>query len=124
IAIDEVGVLTRFGRPLAELPPGLSWHWPWPIEQTIRVKRGRIETIEIGFRTATLISPANLGLSWASTHTGEGIQRMADEVVLATGDGNLVEAMATLRYAIDRPTAFLYHSVDITQLLRAVAESA
>jgi Cu+-exporting ATPase len=63
-------------------------------------------------------------MSWASTHTGEGIQRMADEVVLATGDGNLVEAMATLRYAIDRPTAFLYHSVDITQLLRAVTESA
>ncbi len=124
IAADEVGVLTRFGRPIAELQPGLSWHWPWPIEQTTRVKRGRIETIEIGFRTATLLSPSSLGLSWASTHTGEGIQRMADEVVMATGDGNLIEAMATLRYAVDRPTAFLYQTVDVTQVLRAVAESA
>ncbi|HEV8062151.1 MAG TPA: cation-translocating P-type ATPase family protein, partial [Gemmataceae bacterium] len=124
IAADEVGVLTRFGRPIAELQPGLSWHWPWPIEQTTRVKRGRIETIEIGFRTATLLSPSSLGLSWASAHTGEGIQRMADEVVLATGDGNLIEAMATLRYSVDRPTAFLYQSVDVTQVLRAVTESA
>ena len=124
IAADEVGVLTRFGRPIAELQPGLTWNWPWPIERTTRVKRGRIETIEIGFRTATLFSPGSQTLGWASTHTGEGIQRMADEVVLATGDGNLIEAMATLRYYVDQPTAFLYQSVDVPQMLRAVAESA
>lgn len=124
IAADEVGVLTRFGRPIAELQPGLTWHWPWPFEQATRVKHGRIETIEIGFRTAATLGSSSGAMSWASTHTGEGIQRMAEEVVLPTGDGNLIEAMATLRYAVDRPTAFLYHSVDITQLLRAVAESA
>ena len=124
IAADEVGVLTRFGRPITELQPGLTWHWPWPMEQATRVKRGRIETIEIGFRTATLFSPGSQVLGWASTHTGEGIQRMADEVVLATGDGNLIEAMATLRYSVDQPTAFLYQSIDVQQMLRAVAESA
>jgi P-type Cu+ transporter len=124
IAADEVGVLTRFGRPIEELPPGLSWHWPWPIEQTTRVKRGRIETIEIGFRTAAPLTSSSGIQGWASSHAGEGIQRMADEVVMATGDGNLIEAMATLRYAIDRPTAYLYQSLDVTQILRSVAESA
>ncbi len=124
IAADEVGVLTRFGRPIEELQPGLSWHWPWPVEQVARVKRGRIETIEIGFRTAAPLASSSGVQGWASSHAGEGIQRMADEVVMATGDGNLIEAMATLRYAVDKPTAYLYQSFDVTQILRSVAESA
>ncbi|CAN5603565.1 hypothetical protein BH10PLA2_BH10PLA2_22960 [soil metagenome] len=124
IAADEIGVLTRFGKPINELKPGLSWHWPWPVEQVTRVKFGRIEIVEIGFRTAGVTSSNGGVLGWASSHASEGLQQVPDEVVLATGDGNLIEAMATLRYAIDKPTDYLYRSIDVAQILRSVSESA
>ncbi len=34
----EVGVVTRFGRPLDDLArPGLNWKWPWPVDAVVRV---------------------------------------------------------------------------------------
>lgn len=36
----EVGIVTRFGKPLAErAEPGLNWKLPWPIDAVVRLDR-------------------------------------------------------------------------------------
>src|SRR5439155_14691914 len=94
VSLDEVVVVRRFGRPIAELQPGLHWQWPWPVDEITRVQPARIQMIEFGFRTqAPAASPAIL--TWSSPHgRDEGIERLSDESGLITGGGNLVELAA------------------------------
>jgi Cu+-exporting ATPase len=135
IGPDEVGVVRRFGRPLEQdYAPGIHWGWPWPIDQVVRVQPQRVRTVEIGFRSLPASKPQetgrdNVSLSWASAHR-EGWKRIPDEAVMITGDGNLVEVQATVRYAIAQPRVFLFEvgepgdtQRDPEALLRAAAES-
>lgn len=120
----EVAVLTRFGRPTETARPGLTWNWPWPVGQSVRLREGQINTLEIGYRSGGVPAlAASSGGTWSSAHVGEGVRVLSDEAVFVTGDGNLIEAMATLRYAIDQPQNYLYQSSDVEGVLRAVAES-
>ena len=113
----EVGVVQRFGRATADLAPGLHVRWPYPVESVVKLRPAEVRTVEIGFRTTTAD-----GLTWASAHGG--YQRVADESLMVTGDGNLVEVSATLRYHIADPRAYLFASDDPEGLLRSAAESA
>ena len=98
---DEVAVVRRFGRRSShDLGPGLYWRWPWPVEDVIRVQPDRVHTVEIGFRARPPV--ATVPTAWSSPHGGDGIHRVPDEAVMITGDGNLVELQATVRYADQR----------------------
>jgi Cu+-exporting ATPase len=124
---DEVAVVKRFGRAQADLGPGLHWRWPWPVESTLKLKPDLVRTVAVGFRTLpeAKIPRRNLnvgGLTWASAH-GEDIQRLPDESVMITGDGNLVEILATVRYTIADPRRYLFASKDVDALLRSATES-
>jgi Cu+-exporting ATPase len=119
---DEVAVVRRFGEPVADLTPGLYWRWPWPIEQIDRVQPARVYTVEIGFRSARKVAPT--ALAWASAHGQAGTDRLNDEAVMITGDGNLLELQATLRYVIAEPRVYLFEVREVDQFLRALAESA
>src|SRR5438132_13389224 len=47
---DELGVVLRFGKFVREVPPGLNYHLPYPVE-TVRTPRSlRINKIDIGMR--------------------------------------------------------------------------
>jgi Cu+-exporting ATPase len=123
---DEVAVVRRFGRPLEQdLGPGLYWRWPWPIEEVMRVQPDRVRLVEIGFRSSP--GPAaSTPLEWASPHGGEGFRRMLEESTMITGDGNLVELQATVRYRI-HPAGlhtYLFEVRDPDETIRAAAESA
>ena len=48
---------------------------------------------------------------------------VSDEAVMITGDGNLVELQATLRYVITKPRVYLFQARDPDEILRAAAES-
>jgi Cu+-exporting ATPase len=123
---DEAAVVRRFGRPLAEeLGPGLHWLWPWPVDAVARLQPDRIRTVEIGFRSAPGTAVPADGLAWASAHGGRGFVRMVDESVLLTGDGNLVELQATLRYSIERDQLrrYLFEVREPEEVLRAATES-
>jgi Cu+-exporting ATPase len=118
---DEQGVRRRFGRPVEDLGPGLTWCWPWPVEDVVRIKPERIRVVEIGFR-----STAGLGqksLSWASAHKGDGILRVPDEAVMITGDGNLVEIQASVRYRVTDVRTFLFEVGPAEDILRGLAEA-
>src|SRR5207247_6861335 len=87
VAAVEVAVVRRFGQPLdPDLGPGLYWRWPWPVEEVTRVKPERIQTVEIGFRSALASTFQPIALSWSSTHAGDGIRRIPDEAVMITGE--------------------------------------
>jgi Cu+-exporting ATPase len=122
IEADEIGIACRFGRPLAEdLQPGLHWRWPWPIEEVKRVQPRRVFTVEIGFRP----TPGQEALGarvWSTAHAGTN-QRLLDEAVMITGDGNLVEVLGTVRYRIADPRAYLFAINDPATLVRHAAES-
>lgn len=130
IAADEVAVVRQFGKPQeGYLEPGLHWCWPYPIDTVLRVKPDRVRTVEIGFRTANLpgvpLRPDTGDFGWSSAHRGEGVTRIPDEAVMITGDGNLVELQATVRYQIDRNRlhTFLFDVRDPDDTIRAAAES-
>ncbi len=142
IAADEVGVVRRFGAVKDDLSPGLHVRWPWPVEAVTRVKPAEVRTVEIGFRLLSddkiqqlelarveqnklrrAGSKANDGgLTWASSHA-EGISRQTDESLMLTGDGDLIELLATIRYTIDDPRGYLFHSKNPDAVLRSVAEA-
>jgi Cu+-exporting ATPase len=124
VEADEVAVVRRFGRPLDDdLGPGLYWRWPWPVEEVTRVRPEEVRGVEIGFRTDPRASGRPAALSWSSPHGGDGIARVPDEAVMITGDGNLVELLATVRYSVRRPRVFLFEVGDPEAILRSDAES-
>jgi Cu+-exporting ATPase len=120
---DEVAVVRRFGRPLPDdLGPGLHWCWPWPVEEVTLLQPDRVRTVEIGFRAATAgIVPG--ARAWSSPHGTDGVQRVSEEAVMITGDGNLVELQGTLRYTVADPRTYLFGSADTPALLRSATES-
>jgi Cu+-exporting ATPase len=126
IGPDEVGVVRRFGRVVPDdLSPGLHWLWPWPAETVTRVQPGRVRGVEIGYRRVAgplANASGSDSLTWTSQH-GDAIRRIPDEALLVTGDGNLVEVLASVRYRIAKPREYLTAATEPEQLLRAAAES-
>jgi Cu+-exporting ATPase len=118
---DEVGVVRRFGRLLPDdLTPGLHWRWPWPVESVERVQPDRVRSVEIGFRPTLGVGDASN--TWTSPHGGE-IRLIPDESLLVTGDGNLVELLATVRFHIADPRTYLSAAVAPEEQVRATAEA-
>jgi P-type Cu+ transporter len=125
VAPEERILVRRFGRLLDDdLGPGFHWRWPWPVEELVRVQPDRVQTLEIGFRSMPGETPAAEGLAWSSPHGGDGIRRVPDEAVMITGDGNLVELQATVRFSISEPRVFLFEVNNPRMILRSSAEAA
>lgn len=124
IGPDEVAVVRRFGRPQPDdLGPGLHWRWPWPVEEVTRLQPGRTHSVEVGFRSTPGRPAVPATFAWASPHAGDGIRRHPDEAVMITGDGNLVELLATVRYTIRRPRTYLFEVEEPDVVLRSAAEA-
>jgi Cu+-exporting ATPase len=140
---NEVAVVQRFGAVRADLPPGLHVRWPWPVEAVTKLRPDEVRTVELGFRllgpeTRALLESARAeqqklrrpglpGVSdrdqtWASAHAEE-VARVTDESQMITGDGNLVEVLATVRYTVADPRAFLFGSRDPDAVIRSAAEA-
>lgn len=138
IAADEVGVCQRFGAVQPTLEPGLHYRLPWPADAVTRVKPAEVKTVEVGFRLLSpeqaarleqtrleqqkLRRPGDGSLSWTSSHA-DASTRLTDESLLLTGDGNLVELLATVRFTISDPQKFVLGVKDVTPVLRSAAES-
>ncbi|HEY2784147.1 MAG TPA: cation-translocating P-type ATPase family protein [Fimbriiglobus sp.] len=142
IDAGSVGVVKRFGALRDSLEPGLHVRWPWPVEAVTKLRPAGIHTVEIGFRTLDDEKVRQLralraeqdrlrrpgmnrpydDLTWASAHT-DGIARITDESLLLTGDGNLIEVLATARYVLTDPKAYLTSTADPDGLIRSEAEA-
>ncbi|MDA1052334.1 MAG: FtsH protease activity modulator HflK [Planctomycetota bacterium] len=110
-ASDE-GVVLRFGKQVATVPPGLHMKMPWPIDTVYQVPVQRIQSLEFGFETSqagrkTLYAP-----------------KTSDDLAVAemlTGDLNLGHVEWIVQYRIKDPMEFLFkvgstEKIDLTSL--------
>ncbi|MCI0379333.1 MAG: cation-translocating P-type ATPase family protein [Gemmataceae bacterium] len=118
VAPDEVAVVRRFGRHVADLGPGWHLRWPWPIEEATRVSQ-RVRSVEVGFRQA-LVSVQKASLTWTAPHRDN---RLGEEALMITGDKNLIDVQAVVRYKVSQPYVFLFEVQNGEELLRATAEA-
>jgi Cu+-exporting ATPase len=138
---DELGVVQRFGAVRADLSPGLHVRFPWPVETVTKLRPAEPRVVEVGFRVLPeeklkllqqaraeqqkLRRPgvsADTGMTWSAAHA-EGVARLTDESLLITGDGNLVELLATVRYTVSDPRQYLFGTRDVDAVIRSAAES-
>ncbi len=136
IAPDEVGIVQRFGRVTAELPPGLHLRWPWPVESVTRIAPLAARTVTVGFRVlpaAADLAPRTLpaapppaasgdSFTWTSSHGGR-LTLLTDEALMITADGEMVEVLATLHYHVTEPRRYLFEAGDVDRLLRVMLEA-
>lgn len=109
---EEVGVITRFGKYVREVEPGLNFKFPI-IESIVRVPVERQQKEEFGFRTVSV------GVQSKFTKSGT-----ADESLMLTGDLNLADVEWVVQYRVDNPYNFLFSVRDPVTSLRDISEAA
>ena len=109
-ASDE-GVVLRFGKLLATVPPGLHVKMPWPIDTVYKVPVQRIQTLEFGFETE---------LPGRRTQYAA---RSTDDLAVAemlTGDLNLGHVEWIVQYRVKDPMQYLFKVGDAEAISRGL----
>jgi membrane protease subunit HflK len=110
---DELGIVLRFGAYVRQLPPGLNFRWPYPIEEVELPKVTRINRIEIGMR--------------GSSDTGDGsssVRDVPEESLMLTGDENIVDIDFVVFWQISNAADYLFNIQNPEGTVKDVAESA
>jgi modulator of FtsH protease HflK len=110
---DELGIVLRFGQYVRQLPPGLNFRWPYPIEEVELPKVTRINRVEIGMR----------GSSDARDASGT-IRDVPEESLMLTGDENIVDVDFVVFWKISNAADFLFNIQNPEGTVKDVAESA
>lgn len=108
---EEVGVVTRFGKYVREVDPGLNMKIPF-FERIRKVPVERQQKEEFGFRTITA------GIQ--STYTKNDVN---DESLMLTGDLNLADVEWVVQYRINDPYKFLFKVREPIRTLRDISEA-
>lgn len=111
---DQQGVVLRFGEVNRTLPPGLSFRWPYPIEEVYLPAVTRVNRVEVGMHTTR------------STYGSGGdiVRHLPEESLMLTGDENIVDIEFTVLWRIDDAAAFLFNIQNPEGTVKDVAESA
>ncbi len=110
---DEVGIVLRFGEYVRQLPPGLNFRLPYPIEQVELPKVTRINRIEIGMRGSADVRDASTV-----------VRDVPEESLMLTGDENIVDIDFVVFWQINDAPDFLFNIQYPEGTVKAVAESA
>jgi modulator of FtsH protease HflK len=113
---DELGVVLRFGKPVREVGPGLSYHLPYPVETVLLPKALRVSTLNIGFSSDDTSRRASR----------DGRRDIPEESLMLTGDENIVDVQFTVLWRIKPNGAadYLFNIQNPEGSVKAVAESA
>ncbi len=114
VAVDEVGVVQRFGKYVRTRQPGLNFKLPSGIEKVTKVKVRRVYKEEFGFRSAPEDSRT------PSYSGGEGTA----VALMLTGDLNVAVVPWIVQYRIKDPYNYLFKVRDIRRLLVDMSEAA
>lgn len=98
IAPAERGVVTRFGRYVHTLGPGIGWTLPSPIERVEKIDVESIRSVDLGSPTS--------------------------EDLMLTGDQNVIDIAYSVRWSIRDPERYLFELESPQEAIRQVAESA
>ena len=114
IAVDEVGVIQRFGKFVRTSQPGLNFKLPSVIEKVTKVKVRRVYKEEFGFRsTSKEASPKASAESETSSVS-----------LMLTGDLNVALVPWIIQYRIKDTYNFLFKVADVRLLLIDMSEAA
>jgi membrane protease subunit HflK len=106
---DELGVVLRFGKFMREVPPGLSYHLPYPIETALTPHALRVNKIDIGF----------------DLRGGSTMRDLPEESLMLTGDENIVDVNFSVLWKVNpgRVGDFLFNVQSPESTVKAVGES-
>ena len=113
VAVDEVGVIQRFGRYVRTVEPGLHFKFPRGIEKVSKVKVRFVYKEEFGFRTLR----AGVRTQYAADKAYD------DESVMLTGDLNVAVVPWIVQYRIKDSYQYLFKVRDVRSTLRDLSES-
>ncbi len=108
---DSVAVVQRFGRYLADVPPGLQFKLPLGIDTATIVPVKRQLKQEFGFSTPGATDPY------------QGPRDGRRETEMVTGDLNAALVEWVVQYRISDPAKFLFEVRKPSETLRYVSES-
>ncbi len=114
VAVDEVGVVQRFGKYVRTSQPGLNFKFPSGIEKVTKVKVRRVYKEEFGFISTR-------GDTGSRTLTGSEGSTVA---LMLTGDLNVALVPWIVQYRIKDPYNFLFKVRDVRRLLVDMSEAA
>ena len=114
VAVDEVGIVQRFGRYARTSPPGLNFKLPRGIEKVSKVKVKFVFKEEFGFRT--LQAGVKTRYASGSAYLGESL--------MLTGDLNVAVVPWIVQYRIKDPFKYLFKVHNVRATLRDLAESS
>jgi len=113
VAVDEVGVVQRFGRYVRTVDPGLHFKLPRGIEKVTKVKVRFVYKEEFGFRTLQ----AGVRTQYAAGTAYD------DESLMLTGDLNVGVVPWIVQYRIKDPFKYLFKVHNVRSTLRDLSES-
>jgi modulator of FtsH protease HflK len=106
---DELGVVLRFGQFVREVPPGLNYHLPYPIETALTPHALRVNKIDIGF----------------DLRRGSTMRDVPEESLMLTGDENIVDVNFSVFWKVkpDHVGDYLFNVESPESTVKAVGES-
>jgi len=114
VAVDEVGVIQRFGKYVRTSQPGLNFKLPRGIEKVTKVKVRYVFKEEFGFRTLQ----AGVRTRYASSSS------YLNEALMLTGDLNVAVVPWIIQYRIKDPFNYLFKVHNVRATFRDLAESS
>jgi len=113
ISTEEVGVVTRFGKYVRQVEPGLNLKIPFA-EDVYKVPVERQQKQEFGFRTLR----AGINTQYRESSSAK------DESLMLTGDLNLAEVQWVVQYRVDDAYNNLFKVRNPQNTLRTISEAA
>jgi membrane protease subunit HflK len=113
VGTEEEGVVTRFGKHVRTVTPGLKMKIPF-METVYKVPVERQKKQEFGFRTQ------QAGIRTQYSRTGSVTE---DEAIMLTGDLNLANVQWVVQYRVSDPYNYLFKVRDPDNTLRDLSEA-
>ena len=113
VAVDEVGIVQRFGQYVRTTPPGLNFKLPRGIEKVTKVKVRYVYKEEFGFRTIQ---------AGVRTRYASGSAYLSESLML-TGDLNVAVVPWIVQFRIKEPYKYLFKVRDVRTTLRDLSEA-
>ncbi|MDR1785344.1 MAG: FtsH protease activity modulator HflK [Spirochaetaceae bacterium] len=107
----EQAVVTRFGRYLKTMGPGLQFKLPWGIDRNYNVPVKVVQTEQFGFETLQ------------SGVVNQYRNNITRESTMLTGDLNIVDVEWIIQYRIVDPRAWLFNVKEKRQTIRDISQS-
>ncbi|MEO1946326.1 MAG: FtsH protease activity modulator HflK [Methylophilaceae bacterium] len=104
----SLGVKQRFGEYVESTEPGLSWHWPSPIENVTIVNMEQVRRLEVGYRSGS---------------NGRKV-KVPVEALMLTEDENIIDLQFAVQYNLKNAKDYLFNNRSTDDAVMSAAETA